>query len=233
MNNRLFATPFVLLAGLCLGGQAGKNLIIAGQVATSDLKVINGRTYVPLADVARALNMTLVDKRTSIEMIPAGGANEVNGLRGKLGDQIFTGKWRFTPVSLDQRDSYTTKYDVSRETINPRNNGETLFILSCRIKNGQKETMEMVFTQRKCGHTALTDDQEHSYAPIAYDAHNETGPYGGPKMLPGSASEFAIIFSVPIGTNPKDILFTIISGKDLGEEKPDKLGTDLRVSVKQ
>jgi hypothetical protein len=226
----LLASTFVLLAGICSGGQAGKNLIINGQIASSDLRSINGRTYVPLADVAKALNMTLVNKPHAIEMTPAGGANEVAGLRGKIGDQLFTGKWRFTANSIDQMDSYTTKYAGSQETISPRNAQETLFVLNCRIKNGQKEPMEMVFTQNKCGNTALTDDQEHSFAPISYDAHNETGPYGGPKMLPGSAAEFAVIFSAPKGTKPKDVIFTIISGKDLQDSKP---GVDLRISLRQ
>lgn len=228
----LLVPAFVLLAGVCLAEQAGKDLIINGHTATSDLKVINGRTYVPLADVAKALNMTLVNKPNSIEMVPSGGANEVTGLHGKLGDQLFTGRWRFTPISLDQMDSYTNRYEGDGAMVTPRNAGETLFVLSCRIKNGMKDSAEMVFTQRTCGHTALTDDQEHSYAPYAYDAHNETGPYGGPKMLPGSAAEFAVIFSVPKGTNPKDVIFTIISDVDLHEEKPGKLGTDVRISVK-
>ena len=227
----LLTAGLVVLGSACLGGQAGKDLIMNGQIASTSLLTINGRTYVPVADVAKALNLTVVTKSTSIELIAAGGAGEVQGLRGKIGDQLFTGMWRFTPISLEQMDSYTTKFDGERTKITPRNDGETLFVLSCRIKNGQKEPREMVFTQRKCGNTALADDQEHSYAPIAYDAHNETGPYGGPKMLPGSAAEFAVIFSAPKGTQPKDIIFTIISDKDLHEEKPGKLGTDLRISA--
>lgn len=227
----LLTAGLVVLASACLGGQAGKDLIMNGQIASTSLLTVNGRTYVPVADVAKALNLTVVNKGTSIELVAAGGVGEVQGLRGKIGDTLFTGRWRFTPVSLEQMDSYTTKYDGERSKITPRNDGETLFVLNCRIKNGEKEVREMVFTQRTCGKTALADDQAHSYAPMAYDAHNETGPYGGPKMLPGSAAEFAVIFSVPKGTQPKDILFTIISDRDLHEEKPGKLGTDLRISV--
>jgi len=230
----LLASALVFLASTCLGGQAGKDLIINGQVASKALLTINGRAYVPVSDVAKALNLTVVNNGNSIELVPAGGANEVKGLRGKLGDQFQTTMWRFTPVSLNEMDTYTTKFNGDMETINPRSKGETLFVMNCRIKNGQNEVREMVFTQRKCGNTALADTQEHSYAPMAYDAHNETGPYGGPKMLPGSAAEFAVIFSVPKGTQPKDILFAIISDKDLAEEKAGKpLGTELRISAQK
>ena len=149
-------------------------------------------------------------------------------MRGKLGEQLFTGKWRFTAISIDKLDSYKAKYDDSHQTYTPRNNQETLFVVNCRIKNAQKEPMEMVFTYHRCGNTSLTDSQEHSYAPMDFDAHDETGPYGGPKMLPGSAAEFSVIFSVPIGTMPKDLVFTIISGKDLADNKP---LPDLRISL--
>lgn len=229
----LLTASFSLVAAICFGGQTARDLIINGQVATSDLKVINGRTYVPLADVAKALNMTLVNKANSIEMVAAGGAGPVAGLKGKLGDTIFTGKWKFTVVSIEQMDSYKTKYEDSQESYTPRTDQETLYVVNCRIKNAQTEVMEMVMSQRHCGKTAIADNMEHSFAPMAYDAHNETGPFGGPKMLPGSAAEFSVIFSAPKGTVPNDLLFTIVSGKDLSEEKPGKLGTDLRISLKQ
>jgi hypothetical protein len=226
----LVAAALVLTCCICYGLQAAKSLIINGQVATTDVRTINGRTYAPLADIAKALNMTLVNQPGSIAMVPAGGANQVSGLRGKIGDTLFTGKWKLMPLSLQQVDTYTTKYEGDQETYKPRNDGETLYVLTCRIKNAQTSPMEMVFTQRSCGNTALADDQEHSFGPFGFDAHNETGPYGGPKMLPGSAAEFAVIFSAPKGTVPKDVILSVISGDDLLHTGK---GTDFRISVKQ
>ncbi len=235
----LFTTVFAGLATVCLGGQAGTDLTINGQFATADLKTFNGRTYVPLADVAKALGMTLVKKPGHIDMTSAGGANEISGTRGKLGETLFTGKWKFTPVSLEQMDSYTNKFAGDNAVQTPRNAGETLFVLTCQLKNAQKEVVEVIFNSNINGlhgsatHTALADDQAHSYLTYAVDAHNETGAFGGPKMLPGSASEFAVIFSVPKGTVPKDVIFTILSGKDALEAKGgDVKGVDLRISVK-
>jgi hypothetical protein len=216
----------LLLAGVCSAAQAGRNLIINGRIATSDVKVIGGKTYVPLSDVASALGMTLVNKPGSIEMTTAGGAGPVKGQQGKIGELIFTGKWRFMPVRLDQMDSYTEKYTGDGKTVTPRANGETLFVLSCHLKNGQKDSREMIMSCLHCGHTALTDDQEHGYPPCSYDVHNETGAYGGPRLLPGAAADFAVIFSAPKGTNPKDLIFTIMCGNDF------PTGTDVRISAK-
>ena len=153
----------------------------------------------------------------------------MQGLRGKIGEQLFTGKWRFTPISLEGIWIPTPQNTrVHRLQSSPRCNTETLFVLTCRVKNGQKKPMEMFLTSHHPLNTALTDDQEHSYAPLDYDAHNETGPYGGPVLLPGAAAEFAVIFSAPKGTTPKDVIFTIASGDDWG-----KGGTDVRISVQK
>lgn len=225
----LFSTGFVLVASICSGGQGVRNLLINGQVASTDVRVINGKTYVPISDVAKALNMALTTTGSNLVMAPAGGANQVGGLQGKLGETIFTGKWRFTAISIEQMDSYAAKHG-DPTTYTPKSPSETLFVVQCRIKNAQKDTKEMVFTVHQKGSTALTDDMEHSFAPIDFDAHDETGPYGGPKMLPGSAAEFAVIFSAPKGTMPKDLVFSIISGDDLHTNG--KPGIDLRISLK-
>jgi hypothetical protein len=234
MRIAVIAAALILAGCVCYGLQAATRLIVNGQVASTDLRSINGRTYVPLADVAKALNMTLVNQAGAIVMTPAGGANQVSGLRGKIGDTLFTGKWKLMPLSFEQMDSYTTKYEGDQEKYAPRTDGETLFVLTCRLKNAQTTPVEMVMTTHSSGNTAFADQQEHSFAPIGFDAHNETGPYGGPKMLPGSASEFAVIFSAPKNTAAKDVILSIISGKDLSDAKQGvSPGIDFRISVQK
>ena len=72
---------------------------------------------------------------------------------------------------------------------------------------------------------ALTDDQDHAFPPYGYDLSNG-GFYGPPKMLPGSAQQFAVYFRVPKGINLKDLVFTLTA---YGDDHP----VDVRVSLKQ
>jgi hypothetical protein len=204
-------------------------LFVEGQLASSDVRVINGKGYVPIRDVAAALHMNLVSYQGGINLTRAGGANQVEGWHGVVGGpEIFTGKWRFWARSIQQMDSYPLKYRGEAGQMVPTNAGETLFVVDCRIKNATNVNQEMILTVHRAGHDALTDDQEHSFQPIDFDAHNENGPYGGPTLLPGAAGEFAVVFSAPKGTNPKDFVFSILSSPADTEK-----GTDLRISVQK
>ncbi len=211
----------------CLAVQSASKLFIDGQLASNDVRVINGQSYVPVKDVAAALHLHLGTSPGGISLSRDGGANQVQGLTGTVGDkEIFTGKWRFWAKSVQQIDSYTLKYSADHDTIVPRVAGDTLVVVDCRIKNGQSTNQEMIMTTRQEGHDALTDDMEHSYQPIAFDAHNENGPYGGPTLLPGAAGEFAVIFSVPKGIKLKDFVFTVFA-----QPGDNNKGTDLRISI--
>ena len=46
---------------------------------------------------------------------PAGGANQVEGLRGKVGDMLFTGRWRFQVQDVQTVDTYTLKVPTSEQ----------------------------------------------------------------------------------------------------------------------
>lgn len=229
MRVPVFAIPLVFVAGVCAGGQAAQKLIINGAVASTDLRTIGGRTYAPIADIAKALGFGLVTKSGSIEMTETGGAGPIQGRASKLGELVFTGRWRFTPVSLEEVDSYTEKYTGEGHTITPSTKGDTLFVLNVRLKNAQNDKIDIICGTLHAGNTALTDDKEHGFPPIDYDVRNETGAYGGPRLLPGAAAEYAVIFSVPKGTKPQSIIFTITSNVDVG--LGGKGPTDLRISV--
>src|SRR5690242_16254088 len=102
--------------GVLLGGAAitwaadgGARLILNGKVASTGVKTINSKAYVPLADVAKSLDMTVVKVPGGYEIKKAGGATPISGLRGKVGDVLFDGKWRFQVLSVDTVDSYQLK----------------------------------------------------------------------------------------------------------------------------
>ena len=222
-------------------GQASLKLIIAGKTASSDIRVIDGRAYVPLSDMAKAMNGTAVkhkgggyeitlggvDTTTPEAGAVAGGANEVRGTRGKIGQVLFNGKWRFSVISVDHAASYDSHFLPEKRTFAPNGDTEELVIVRCRMKNGQNETRVAMLSQIHPNHTALADNQGQSYAPLDYDkrgGHTDEGP----TMLPGSQTEFVILFSVPKGTVLKDLVFSVQNF----EEAPDG-GTDVRITLAQ
>lgn len=235
----LFATAALATAAGALG-QATLRLIIAGKTASNDIRIINGRPYVPLADMAKAMNgaavkhkggdyeitMGSVDTTTPKASAAAGGANEVRGTRGKIGQVLFNGKWRFSVLSIERAASYDSQFLPEKRTFTPNGDAEELVIVRCRMKNGQNATQAPMLSPIHPHHTALTSNQEESFAPIDYDkrgGHTDEGP----TMLPGSQTEFAILFSVPKGTVLKDLVFSV---ENVYEESPDG-ATDVRISL--
>lgn len=76
--------------------------------------------------------------------------------------------------------------------------------------------------------TQLTDEQGQSYAPIEYDKCGGATDEG-PSMLPGSQTDFAVLFSVPKGAVLKDLIFSLQTAYD---DYPNG-GTDVRITLAQ
>ena len=226
-------------------GQAGLRLFVGGKTASTDIRIIGGRPYVPLADMAKAMNGTAVKHKgggyeitlgsvdtttpedgSKADGVAAGGANEVRGTRGKIGQVLFNGKWRFSVLSVDHAASYDSKFLPDKQTFAPTGDTEELVIVHCRMKNGQKDTQMAMLSPVHPHHTGLADDQGQSYAPMGYDKRGGSSDEG-PKLLPGAQTEFAILFSVPKGTVLKDLVFSIQTAY---EDFPEG-GTDVRISL--
>ena len=94
------------------------------------------------------------------------------------------------------------------------------------MKNGQNESKAAMLSPVHPHNTALADDHGQSYAPVDYDKRGGSTDEG-PNMLPGSQTEFAILFSVPKGTALKDLVFSVQSAY---EDFPAG-GTDLRITL--
>lgn len=162
-----------------------------------------------------------------------GGAYQVEGVaQGKIGDELFTGKWRFRVVSIEEAgDEYKERYYQLQRTIKPRGATETLLVVNCRLKNGTSKTLTPVLTERIPGNTALAAEEDHSYPPLDYDAVQESDKimsYAASALLPGAATDFALVFSVPKGTTPKALVFsTLAYPGDVGKKET----TDVRVSL--
>ena len=226
------------LAGLATAAlaQTGMRLIVDGKTASTDIRIIGGRPYVPLADMARAMNGTVGRKGNEYTIATggadtttptaAGGADEVRGARGKIGQMLFNGKWRFMVVSVDRTAAYDSQYSPDKQKFTPAGDTEELVVVKCRLKNGQTSTQSAMLSSVHPHHIGLTDDQGTSYAPMAFDKRGGSSDEG-PKMLPGAQTDFAVLFSVPKGTTLKDMVFSLQTAYD---DYPDG-GTDVRISL--
>src|SRR5687768_4561996 len=83
-----------------------------GQPASG--RTINGVVYVKLSDVAKAFDMQVAKTGGAYALVKAGGANQLQGTRGKLGEELFTGKWKFLVKDVQRVDRYTHKYSESK-----------------------------------------------------------------------------------------------------------------------
>ncbi len=220
------------IVGICWAA-AGTKLYVDGKLASSRVVIVDGRAYVPVVDVAEALGMTVGQVEDGYALTREGGANQVEGVaQGGIGDELFTGKWRLQVVDIKQAgDQYTERYYQQERTIKPNGADEELIVLNCRVKNATEATVSPILTERLPGNTALADAAEHSYAPIDYDARqeiNKTQSYAASPLLPGAAAEFALVFSVPKGTAPKALVFSLMAyPDDVGKDEH----TDVRVEL--
>jgi hypothetical protein len=169
-----------------------------------------------------------------------GGANQVKGMSGKVGDMLFDGRWRFQVQEVQFTDDYVLKVpsapqdysrfrdvakeDLARHSFAPRE-GYTLVAIRCLAKNGQNSVQQLDFysTSYNGIKTALADDQEGSYQPIVYDMQSD-GAWVTKKLLPGSGLPVTVVFAVPPGTKLKDLVFSLKNWSD-------KKVTDLRISL--
>ena len=235
---------FLLTTGTAVLALASLNLTVGGQTVSSDIRIIGGRPYVPLADMARAMKGTAIkhaggsyeirldgaDTTTATDDMaapaPAGGADEVHGMRGKIGQMLFTGKWRFSVLGVDRVAAYDSKFLADKQNFAPKGDTEELIVVRCLLKNGQKSPATAMLSPIHPHNTGLTDDQGQSYSPTDFDKHGGSTDEG-PHMLPGSQTEFAVLFSVPKGTKLKDLVFSL---QNCYEDTPDG-GTDVRISL--
>ena len=197
-----------------VAGIAAKTVVFRGNTISSDITLVNGRPYVPLADMARALGGKVETRSGGYEIIASsvgsaeagrtapGGANEVRGQNGKVGDMFFNGYWRFQVKSVERAGEYVFRFDTNSSKDKPSGDKDELVIATCLIKNGHKEAEQPILATNGAKQTALADDQGQSYAPLDFDVRAGT-------LLPGAGKTFAIVFSVPKGTHLKSLIVTL------------------------
>lgn len=159
------------------------------------------------------------------------------GLRGKIGDVISDGQWRFQVMSMQTPGSYDMKtdaepydykslssFDLTKRIFTPKT-GYKLVVFQCRATNAQKSPKRLWVAVSDSANvrTALTDMAGSSHVPIGYDF--EGGPIQTKPLQPGETITFAVVFSVPQDAQLKELLFTLAAN---GEREQSK---DVRVSL--
>jgi hypothetical protein len=236
--NRITLTlaALALIVGATVAADTGGKLILNGKVASTDVRIIGGSAYVKVSEVAAAMGMHVAKRPDGAYEISAdGGANQVEGVHGKVGNTLFTGKWRVTVLSVetpasytlkapgDPRDSFTVGFDYATKVVKPNAN-QTLLLIRCRVVNGQK-TPHTLWLAHANSRTALTDTQGESYEPF-YDI--EGAPIQTKSLLPGAKIDIPILFAVPQGTQIQDLVFTANNNDDTKTAK----GNDIRVTLR-
>ena len=235
------ASVAAVAAGAVLAA-GGTGVYVNGAKASNRVRVISGTPYVPLADVARAYGAQ-VGRRADgdYEIIPAGGANQVGKYQGKQGQEVFTGQFKFSVVSVQEARTYSTKYKAYPATIEAESASNKLIIVSCRIKNGMPTKQSLIVSVGgKYGSpdTALTTQDEQSIPPINW--HGDSGMGGvdvgedlhapsGINLLPGAARTINLVFLVGKDIMPKDLIFCLTPYDEWTKDK--KRFTDVRISL--
>lgn len=246
-------TTGILTAGaltLCNGAQAAAKprnatkppsstkLFLNGKVASTQVQTVNGQAVVSLQDLARALGMVVVKNANGdYEITKAGGTTQIQGLNGKIGDVLFDGKWRFkvsgvsTPVSYtlktgaDLGEGYyaggLVKWNGTTRTLLPET-GHRLVVLQCQAINAVAQKRSLWIADNNTN-TALADADGESHPAVVHDFGG--APIQSKPLLQGAKLDFNLVFSVPQGTQMKDLVFTLVANGDIENAR------DTRISL--
>ena len=195
------------LAGTLIAGNyfVGGEFKVNGNSVSTNFITSNGKVYMPVSDVAAALDMEVVKHSTSsYELVAKGGANQVNGLEGKIGQTFVTSHYKITFSKFFTTDHYQKQFGEPGTA--DAADGKTLAIVIIQVKNATNRVLGMSLPN---GKTMLTDDQEQTYEP-------STGGWAdwkssNPDVLPGAAVNFALVTQVPKDAKLKDLIYEINS----------------------
>lgn len=196
----LLAVLFIPAAAAFAWLVQGSKLFINGSVASNAVIERDGVAYVPVKDVAAALHLNVSKTARGYELVEAGGANQVGGVTGKIGDVLFNGFVRFQVVKVEHAKSYTRQYSGdNHDPVTPFQASNELLIVTCKLKNGIQRSATPNLTRDD---SAVTDANGHSYS-----ARRTSDAPGMNDLLPGASAEFALIFDIPEGAKIQELVY--------------------------
>src|SRR5947209_2264248 len=89
------------MAALAMAWYAqASRLFVNGTLVSSGMIERDGVAYVPLKDVAATFHLSVNRTSRGYELSDSGGANQVSGVTGKVGDMLFNGYVRFQVLKV-------------------------------------------------------------------------------------------------------------------------------------
>ncbi len=220
--------PLLLGVGgsaLCFAALAPQSVTIDGKVVTHRVKVIAGESWIPVSDLAKAQGLVVTSNGTSIDLTSPGGAEQVKGVTGKVGEMLFTGNWRIEVNSFQKAATYTIKNststdysvyhgiaDLDDKVFTPKD-GYDLYVASCTLKNARKTSVEFDWNPSD-NKSAIADDAGSNNPWVVYDIPSPA--FNSAPILPGAKLDFNICFVVKKDVKLTDIVLTL---KALTDEK--------------
>jgi len=99
---RRLAFFFIIAPITVLSATAFENSIrVNGKSVPGSMVMVGGKPYIPLSALkAAGAKVVTANGVTSIEISAAGGANQQDGVEGKIGDWLYNGIWRFRVTNI-------------------------------------------------------------------------------------------------------------------------------------
>ncbi len=128
-----------------------------------------------------------------------------------------TARWQLQVTDIRYADEYAEKYYQEKRIIEPKNKGDRLILLSCRLTNKLEKTQVPVLSERLPGATVLSMGSSGAFPPLDYDARqaiNKIQGYDAASVMPGGSLDFVLVFSVPADAKPDVLLFNFLNYPD-------------------
>ncbi|MBC8137365.1 MAG: hypothetical protein H8F28_15910 [Fibrella sp.] len=202
-------TAAVALIGGYAIAQSGLTVSVSGRLASSDVIEQDGKVYVPIMDVAKAFNRSVVRNEKGYDLVPitstqsvvASGPTTVNGLNGEIGAVLSNRQVTIQVLRVVRGDTYVSA--ITGKTFDAEPDSELVAVI-CRMRNTLKKPRQYDLGYFKGGDTALIDATGKSFVPKAWDRKEPIA-----RLQAGAGVDFAVIFAVPKGTPLNDFVYTV------------------------
>jgi hypothetical protein len=187
--------------------QSVKTLYINGKRVSSALLVQDGKVYVPVEDVAKSLDLTMVSKEDGFDLVSADGAKKtaipkpVSGLSGAVGDTLGNGQVAVQVTQVVRGDRYASA--ITGKSFDAEPDADLVAVV-CRMRNLLKKPRQYDLGYFKGGNTLLTDANGKSFAPKQWDRKEPIA-----RLAAGAGVDFAVIFAVPKGTELAEFVYSV------------------------
>jgi hypothetical protein len=133
-----------------------------------------------------------------------------------------TARWKLQVLNVQEADEYAEQYYQEKRVIQPKNKGDKLILLPCRLTNKLEKIQTPILTERLAGSTMLSVGANGAFPPLDFDACqaiNKWQGYDAASVAPGGSLDFVLVFEVPSGSQADMLIFTFMNyPEDVGSE---------------